>query len=88
MKEAYQLIWTGIGAIAGLLAGFAGVVALFGKYGDALGRNGGVAVLVGLGLCGGGMALGGYLALLIAVRRDKMRRRVKAAQKKARRKKK
>ncbi len=87
MKEVYQVISTGVGAILGLVAGLGVFMAIFPMVGQTVGKGGMASVVAAIGLCGGGMVLGGYVALAIRMRIDKARRKKKAAEKKARRKK-
>lgn len=86
MGEVTKLLIGLVGILVGFLAGLAVHIFIVQRIGGALFERPGVGLLVAFGLCGGGAALLGYLALTMAgkieARRKKAARKRKKKQKK------
>jgi len=69
MKDAFQLVWVAAGAVIGGLVGFLAFIAGFVITGQQKEATGVATILLCIGLCGGGILLGGYISMLIVNRR-------------------
>ncbi len=86
MSEPWKLVVGFAGVVVGFLAGLRGLVAIMDRSGGALFDHGpAVTVLVSIGMCGGGAALVGYLALGIVGFAEKRVKRSKRRKKKSKR---
>ncbi len=81
MKEIYQLLWTFVGAIGGLGVGLLAYLGVYKLFTGVLSTQPTVGLIAILALAGGGMVGGGYLALVLTSKIQKVRRRKAREQK-------
>ena len=81
MKEIYQLLWTFVGAIVGVGVGILANIGLHSLFPQVLEANSTLTAISIFGLWGGGMVGGGYLALVLTAKIQKVRRRKAREQK-------
>lgn len=86
MSEVTKLLIGLLGIVIGFMAGLAAHIFIMQRVGGALFERQGVGLLVAFGLCGGGAALLGYLALALTGRIDAQRRKAARKRKKKQRK--
>ena len=81
-SDVSRLIFTMIGALAGVALGLYGMLATFHYYEDLVSQGGIYPLLVVVLFCGGGLVGGGYLAGNLHVWRENAVQRKKDASKK------
>lgn len=86
MGEVTKLIIGLAGVVVGFLGGLAVHIFIVQRVGGALFDRPGIGLLIAFGLCGGGAALLGYLALTLAGRVDARRKKAARKAKKQRKK--
>lgn len=85
-EEIIRLLWTFLGAVAGVAVGFSLMTLLFSRVPTLSQSPTILPLIVVLFFCGGGLIGGGYLTLLILSKRQKAERRKYFAEKKKQKK--
>lgn len=85
--EAIRLAWTLVGSLSGLAIGFSLMTMLFNYVPRLSEMSGIIPVLLAVIFCGGGLLGGGYLALTLVARRQRVHRKKYFEKKKLKRKK-
>ena len=81
MREIYQLLWTFVGAVVGIAAGWLAYLGVYNLFPEALGSRGTLNLMTIFGLIGGGVLSFGSLATWITTKVQKARRRKERAAK-------
>jgi len=82
-EEIYRLVWTLIGALTGVAVGFGLMTVIFSRLKDA---SPGIMLICVMVFMGGGLVGGGYLALWVIGRKQKIVRKQYFEDKKKRKK--